>query len=148
MLLLLLYSDSRFPRSVFRYAGKLIAVQKSTARSTGMEYTLEDAFETLKDKETRRVKDIEDLTNVISNNEVYTLKTSSSSEEVKIKQNRLRQKLLQEIEQVEVPEDYPVPRTSDLRVEVITEMEDEIRDMEKLLGSLEHKLSGIQEDIG
>ncbi|EZA55914.1 hypothetical protein DMN91_010633 [Ooceraea biroi] len=111
-----------------------------------MEYTLEDAFETLKDKRAEREKNIEDLTNIISNNEAYVLKPSTSLEDVKTKQNRLRESLLREIQQVE-PENYPIPRTSDLRVEVMTEMEEEIRDMQKLLDSLERNLSTIQEDI-
>ncbi|KAM0728876.1 hypothetical protein ACS0PU_004230 [Formica fusca] len=111
-----------------------------------MEYTLEDAFETLKDKKIEQEKKIEDLINKISNNEVFTLKQSSSLEDVKMKQKRLCQSLLKEIQQVE-PEDYPILRTSDLRVEVMTEMEEEIRNMQELLNSLKQKLSGIQEDI-
>lgn len=111
-----------------------------------MEYTLEDAFETLKDKKIEQEKKIEDLINKISNNEVFTLKPSSSLEDVKMKQKRLCQSLLKEIQQVE-PEDYPILRTSDLHVEVMTEMEEEIRNMQELLNSLKQKLSGIQEDI-
>ncbi|XP_029680256.1 uncharacterized protein LOC115245900 isoform X2 [Formica exsecta] len=111
-----------------------------------MEYTLEDAFETLKDKKIEQEKKIEDLINKISNNEVFTLKPSSSLEDVKMKQKRLCQSLLKEIQQVE-PEDYPILRTSDLRVEVMTEMEEEIRNMQELLNNLKQKLSGIQEDI-
>ncbi|XP_070157630.1 uncharacterized protein PF3D7_1120000 [Polyergus mexicanus] len=111
-----------------------------------MEYTLEDAFETLKDKKIEQEKKIEDLINKISNNEVFTLKPSSSLEDVKMKQKRLCQSLFKEIQQVE-PEDYPILRTSDLRVEVMIEMEEEIRDMQDLLNSLKQKLSDIQEDI-
>jgi len=111
-----------------------------------MEYTLEDAFDTLKDKKAEREKDIEDLTNMIANNQIFSLRSSDSLEDVKMKQNRLRESLLKEIQQVE-PENYPIPRTSDLRVEVITELEKEIHDMQKLLGNLEHELAGIQEDI-
>lgn len=111
-----------------------------------MEYTLEDAFETLKDKKVEREKNLEDLTNTISNNEAYALKSTSSAEDVKIKQDRLYQNLLKEIQQVE-PQDYPIPRTSDLRMEVMTEMEEEIRDMQQHLSSLEKKLSDVQKDI-
>lgn len=111
-----------------------------------MEYTLEDALETLKDKKIEQEKNLEDLINKISNNEVLSLKSSSSLEDIKIKQEKLCKSLLKEIQQVE-PEDYPIPRTSDLRVEVITEMEKEICDMQKLHKSLEQKLSDIKEDI-
>ncbi|KMQ87550.1 hypothetical protein RF55_13132 [Lasius niger] len=111
-----------------------------------MEYTLEDALETLKDKKIEQGKSIEDLINKISNNEVFSLKSSSSLEDIKMKQEKLCQSLLKEIQQVE-PEDYPIPRTSDLRVEVMTEMEREISDMQELHNSLKQKLSDIQEDI-
>lgn len=111
-----------------------------------MEYTLEDAFETLRDKKIEQEKKMEDLINKISNNEVFTLKSLSSLEDVKMKQKRLCQSLLKEIQQIE-PEDYPILRTSDLRVEIMAEMEEEIRNMQELLNSLKQKLSGIQEDI-
>ncbi|XP_029178772.1 uncharacterized protein LOC114946451 isoform X2 [Nylanderia fulva] len=111
-----------------------------------MEYTLEDALDTLMDKKIKQEKNIEDLINKISNNEVFSLKSSSTLEDIKIKQEELYQSLLKEIEQVE-PEDYPIPRTSDLRVEVLNEMEKEIYDMQKLHKNLEQKLSDIQEDI-
>lgn len=111
-----------------------------------MEYTLEDAFETLKDKKAEQEKNIEDLINKISNNRAFTLNSSSSLEDVRMKQDRLQQSLRKEIQQVE-PEDYPILRTSDLRVEVMTEMETEIHDMQELLNSLQQKLSDIQEDI-
>ncbi|CAL1679382.1 unnamed protein product [Lasius platythorax] len=111
-----------------------------------MEYTLEDALETLKDKKIEQGKSIEDLINKISNNEVFSLKSSSSLEDIKMKQEKLCQSLLKEIQQVE-PEDYPIPRTSDLRVEVMTEMEREISDMQELHNNLKQKLSDIQEDI-
>lgn len=111
-----------------------------------MEYTLEDAFETLKDKKVEQEKNMEDLINRISNNEIYSVKPSSSVEDIKMKQNRLYQSLLNEIEQVEF-QDYPIPRTCDLRLEVIMEMEEEIQDMRQLLNNLENKLSNIQNDI-
>lgn len=112
-----------------------------------MEYTLEDAFETLKDKKIEREKNIEELINKISNNKIFTLKPSVSSfEDVKMKQEKLYQSLLKEIQQIE-PEDYPILRTSDLCVEVMTEMEEEICDMQELLNSLKCNLSDIKEDI-
>jgi len=111
-----------------------------------MEYTLEDAFETLKDRKAEQEKNIEDLINKISNNEIFALKPSNSLEDVKMKQDKLHQSLRKEIQQM-VPEDYPIPRTSDLRVEVMTEMEEEIHNMQELLNSLQKRLSDIQEDI-
>lgn len=111
-----------------------------------MEYTLEDAFETLRDKKAEQEKNIEDLINKISNNEIFAVKPSNSLEDVRMRQDRLQKSLQKEIQQVQ-PENYPILRTSDLRVEVMTEMEAEIRDMQELLNSLQQKLSDIQADI-
>lgn len=111
-----------------------------------MEYTLEDAFETLKDKKEVQERNIEDLINKISNNEVFSLKPSSSLEDVRMRQDKLHQSLQREIQRIE-PEDYPILRTSDLRLEVMTEMEEEIHNMQELFNSLQQKLSDIQEDI-
>lgn len=111
-----------------------------------MEYTLEDAFEMLEDKKAEQEKKVEDLINRISNNEVFALKPSNSLEDVRTRQNKLHQSLLQEIKQVE-PENYPIPRTSDLRVEVMTELEAEIHDMRELFNNLQGQLSDIKEDI-
>lgn len=116
--------------------------------SKNMEYTLEDAFETLKDKKIEREKNLEDLINKISNNEIFTLKSSNVSlfDDVKMKQEKLYQTLLKEIQQID-PEDYPILRTSDLRVEVMTEMEEEICNMQELLNSLKCDFSDIKENI-
>ncbi|XP_011172002.1 uncharacterized protein LOC105204573 [Solenopsis invicta] len=111
-----------------------------------MEYTLEDALATLKEKKAEQEKSIEDIIKWMSNNEVFALKPTSSLEDVRIKQDRLHQSLRKEIQQVE-PENYPILRTSDMRMEVMAEMETEICDMQELLNSLQGKLSDIQEDI-
>lgn len=107
---------------------------------------MEDAFETLKDKKEVQERNIEDLINKISNNEVFSLKPSSSLEDVRMRQDKLHQSLQREIQRIE-PEDYPILRTSDLRLEVMTEMEEEIHNMQELFNSLQQKLSDIQEDI-
>jgi len=111
-----------------------------------MEYTLQDAFDTLRDKKAQREKDIEDLTNKISNNQIFSLKPSELLENIRKKQDKLRRTLLKEVQQVE-PENYPIPRTSDLREEVMTDLEKQIQNMQNLLGHLELELSQIQEDI-
>ncbi|KYN11817.1 PREDICTED: uncharacterized protein LOC108767886 [Trachymyrmex cornetzi] len=111
-----------------------------------MEYTLEDAFKILVQRKKEQEKNIEDLINKISNNEVFTIKSSSSLNDMRIRQNKLHDSLRKEIQQVD-PEDYPILRTSDLRAEMIIELEAEIHDMEKLLDNQQQKLSDIQEDI-
>ncbi|XP_011881269.1 PREDICTED: uncharacterized protein LOC105569422 [Vollenhovia emeryi] len=111
-----------------------------------MEYTLDDALGALREKKAEQERIIDDLINKISNNEVFTLKPSSSLEDVKVKQDRLHESLRKEVLQVQ-PEDYPIPRTSDLRVEVMTEMEAGIREMQEVLDNLQRSLSSIQEDV-
>lgn len=111
-----------------------------------MEYTLEDAFESLVERKKEQEKNIEDLINKLSNNEIFTIKSSTSLDDMRIKQNKLHESLRKEIQQVE-PKDYPILRTSDLHAEVIIELEAEIHDMQKLLNNLQQKLSDIQEDI-
>lgn len=111
-----------------------------------MEYTLEDAFALLQEKKTKQEKSIEDLINILSNNETFTLKTSNSLEDVKMKQEELRQNLLEQIQKME-PKDTPILRTSDSRLELMTDMEKDIRDMQELLDNLQQKLSDIEEDI-
>ncbi|XP_012060197.1 PREDICTED: uncharacterized protein LOC105623414 [Atta cephalotes] len=111
-----------------------------------MEYTLEDAFELLVERKKEQEKNIEDLINKLSNNEVFTIKSSSSLDDMRIRQNKLHDSLCKEIRQVN-PEDYPILRTSDLRAEMLIELEAEIYDMQKLLDNQQQKLSDIQEDI-
>lgn len=111
-----------------------------------MEYTLEDTFTLLQERKAELEKNIEELINILSNNETFTLNASSSSEDVKMKQEELCQNLLEQIQQTE-PKDDPILRTPDSRSEVMTEMEKDIHDMQQLLVSLQQKLSDIQEDI-
>ncbi|XP_020285696.1 uncharacterized protein LOC109855641 isoform X2 [Pseudomyrmex gracilis] len=111
-----------------------------------MEYTLNDAYETLKDKRAELEKDLEELIHKISNNEVLTINSSSSGDDVRLRQDQLEQNLLKEIQQMQ-PENYPIPRTSDLRTEVMKEIEEEIHNMQGLYVSLEERLSDVQENI-
>lgn len=111
-----------------------------------MEYTLDDAYETLKGKKAELEKNIEELIHMISNNKVLTITSSSSEEDVTLRQDQLKQNLLKEIEQMQ-PDDYPIPRTSDLHVEVMREMEEEIHNMQRLHASLQKKLADIQENM-
>lgn len=111
-----------------------------------MEYTLEDALDMLNDKKVQKENYIEDLINNLSNNEISSLKSTSSLEEIKVKQEKLQQILLKEVRQVQ-PENYPIPFTSDLRVEAITKAKEEVFNFQELLSNLEKNLSDIQENI-
>lgn len=111
-----------------------------------MEYTLQDVLDALQEIKETQERKVEDLTNIISNNVIHAIKTSSSAEDIRIKNEMLLQRLIKEVKQIQ-PENYPIPRTSDLHTEVFREMEDEIQDMQEMLKKLEKRLNNIQEDI-
>ncbi|XP_053983929.1 uncharacterized protein LOC128879104 [Hylaeus volcanicus] len=111
-----------------------------------MEYTLEDAFETLKDAKTERVREIEDLIDALSMNDLTAYKEDIDSENIRINQHKYCQHLLNQVLK-ERPKDYPVLKTSDLHVEVLKELEEEVQTTQKLLESLRENLSYINDDI-
>ncbi|KOC67744.1 hypothetical protein WH47_11145 [Habropoda laboriosa] len=111
-----------------------------------MEYTLEDALETLKDIETEREEEIEQLLTDTLNNGPVTLNASCNPEDVRKKQHKLCISLANQIRE-EIPKDYPIPNTSDLHFEVLKELEEEVRTVEQLLDKTETYLSEIEDDI-
>lgn len=111
-----------------------------------MEYTLKDALDTLVEKSNEQEKKIEDLTIRISNNEVNVVQASSSTEDLRIRERKLLEKYLKEVQKLQ-PQDYAIPRTPELHVEVFQNMEAEVKDMQMVLDKLEKTLSDIQEDI-
>ena len=112
-----------------------------------MEYTLQDAFETLKESQMERQKEIEDLTNVIPNNfRQVALQKTCNSEDVKNKQHKLCKSLLNQV-LLEEPKDYPVPRTSDLHAEVLTDLEKEVQNAYQLFERMKTQHSDIKDDI-
>ncbi|KOX74565.1 hypothetical protein WN51_00520 [Melipona quadrifasciata] len=112
-----------------------------------MEYTLQDAFETLKESQVERQKEIEDLTNVIPNNfRQVALQKTCNSEDVKNKQHKLCKSLLNQV-LLEEPKDYPVPETSDLHAEVLAELEKEVQNARQLFERMKTQLSDIKNDI-
>ncbi|XP_014469635.1 PREDICTED: uncharacterized protein LOC106741803 [Dinoponera quadriceps] len=111
-----------------------------------MEYTLQDALGTLKDKKDEQEKNIEELTNIMSNNEVQALQASISNEDLQKKRLRILQSLMTEIQQLQL-QDFPVLRTNDMHTEVVKDMENEIQNMHEMLKIFEKTLLDIQEDI-
>ncbi|CAK9803355.1 hypothetical protein ANTQUA_LOCUS3683 [Anthophora quadrimaculata] len=111
-----------------------------------MEYTLEDAFETLKDTEMEREEIIEKLLTDTLNNGPVALDASCNPEDVRKKQHKLYQSLVKQVFQ-ETPKDYPIPNTSDLHVEVLRQLEEEVENAEQLFDKTETHLSEIIEDI-
>ncbi|OAD61991.1 hypothetical protein WN48_06761 [Eufriesea mexicana] len=111
-----------------------------------MEYTLQDAFENLKDVEMERQKEIEDLENVVTNNKICSLNNSCNSKDIQKKQHVLCKCLLDNILQ-EKPKDFPFPKTSDLHVEVLAELEREVQNIQKLYDNMQIELSNIKDDI-
>ena len=91
-----------------------------------MEYTLEDALATLQDTQKERQQEIEDVLSVILNSGPVALNRSATPEEIQSKQQRMRHCLLNQVVKEE-PRDYPVPETSDLHVEALRELEEEVR---------------------
>lgn len=121
-------------------------VFRSLNVNKNMEYTLEDAFETLKDAQAERRKEIEDLINAISNNDPVAFNKSCSPEDVRTKQHKLCKNLVNQVIREE-PKDYPVPKTSDLHVQVLRELEEETRNAQRLLDKMMSNLSDVNEDI-
>lgn len=111
-----------------------------------MEFTLEDSFENLKDAEMERQKEIENLADAVVNNRILTLDTNCVPEDVKNKRNILCKCLLDYILQEE-PKDHPFPKTSDLHVEVLAELEKEIQNVQTLYDNMQTELSNIKDDI-
>ncbi|XP_068985680.1 uncharacterized protein [Bombus flavifrons] len=112
-----------------------------------MEYTLQDAFEALKETQVERQKEIEDTMNVISNNyEQVALNKTCNPEDVRKKQHKLCNGLFSKII-LEEPKDYPIPKTSDLHVEVLTELEKEVQNAHQLFEKMKTQLSDIKNDI-
>ncbi|XP_012342651.1 uncharacterized protein LOC100869070 isoform X2 [Apis florea] len=111
-----------------------------------MEYTLEDAFESLKDTLTERQKEMENLCDMIMNNKPIALDKTCTSEDVRKKQHKLCKSLLNKVLQ-EIPKDYPIPHTSDLHIEILTELENEVLNAQQLLDKMKMQLSNINEDI-
>ncbi|XP_076683860.1 uncharacterized protein LOC143376941 [Andrena cerasifolii] len=111
-----------------------------------MEYTLEDAFAALQDTQRERQQELDDLVAVILNSGPVAVSRSVTPEETQSKQQRMRQCLLNQVLK-EVPRDYPVPETSDLHVEALRELEEEVRNAQQLFEKTKAHLEDINEDI-
>ncbi|XP_076652007.1 uncharacterized protein LOC143358613 [Halictus rubicundus] len=111
-----------------------------------MEFTLENTADMLKDTWMERVKQIEALVKKMSELDPSSFKDSSGSEEIETKQNKMCYSLLKEVVQEE-PRNYPLPGTPDLEVDVMRELEEQVRRSKDLRESLKKRLSSIQEDI-
>lgn len=111
-----------------------------------MEYTLEDALAALQDTQRERQQEIEDLGSVILNSGPAALSRSATPEEIQTKQQRMRHSLLNQVLK-EGPRDYPVPKTSDLHVEALRELEEEVWNAQQLFEKTKAHLADINEDI-
>lgn len=111
-----------------------------------MEYTLNDAFQMLTDAHTERVQEIEDLRSVLSENHSIAFKNTIASYEIRKKQHKFCQNLLNQVLK-EKPKDYPVLMTSDLHIEVLKELEEEVQSAKELFQSIEKHLLFIKDDI-
>ncbi|XP_076237426.1 uncharacterized protein LOC143181094 isoform X2 [Calliopsis andreniformis] len=111
-----------------------------------MEYTLEDAWGTLKDNEEERQYEIENLVRLIVNSGSVSANQIGEAEEIRKKQHKLCHNLVNQVVKEE-PRDYPVPKTSDLIVEAVIQLEKEVHSVYRVHENMEAMLSEIKEDI-
>ncbi|XP_012135859.1 uncharacterized protein LOC100883389 isoform X2 [Megachile rotundata] len=111
-----------------------------------MEFTLEDALENLKDTRAERQKQLDDLKDLLSNNEAVSLVHTTGLEDIKNKQHQLYNHLLHHVS-LEEPKDYAIPKTRDIHVEVLANLEAGVQDAQKLLDKMKAHLSEIEDDI-
>ena len=107
---------------------------------------MEDAFEELQDRQRERQQEVEDLAAVILNSGPVALSRSATVEEIQSKQQKMCHCLLKQVLKEE-PRDYPVPKTSDLLVEALRELEEEVRNAQRLFEKTKAHLEDINEDI-
>lgn len=111
-----------------------------------MEYTLEDTHEDLIDLQIQMRKEIEDIVNTIQNNDVTALKESTTLEEMKNKQHKMVYNILKNIPKIP-PKDYPIPKTIDIRIKTLNDLEKEIFNAQSLLEKTQQQLQSIEKDI-
>ncbi|XP_047359709.1 uncharacterized protein LOC124952991 [Vespa velutina] len=111
-----------------------------------MEYTLKDTHEDLTDLQVQMRKEIEDIANVLTNNKITVLKESCTSEEVKMKQHKMAYNILKHIPKIP-PKDYPIPKTIDIRIDTLNDLEKEILNAQSLLEKTQQQLQSIEKDI-
>ncbi|XP_012270690.1 uncharacterized protein LOC105694519 [Orussus abietinus] len=111
----------------------------------GVEFTLEDVYESLKDIKKERLQELETLVDANLNNEAAII-SPKDIEKIKKKQVRLFQCLSERLEK-ECPKDYPILKTSDLYVETIKELEKEVQDMQGYLEKMQNELKESKDDI-
>ncbi|XP_035721281.1 uncharacterized protein LOC118441250 [Vespa mandarinia] len=111
-----------------------------------MEYTLKDTHEDLTDLQVQMRKEIEDIANVLTNNKITVFKESCTSEEVKMKQHKMAYNILKHIPKIP-PKDYPIPKTIDIRIDTLNDLEKEILNAQSLLEKTQQQLQSIEKDI-
>ena len=111
-----------------------------------MEYTLEDALATLQDTQKERQQEMEDVLGVILNSGPVALNRYATPEEIQSKQQRMRHCLLNQVVKEEL-RDYPVPGTSDLHVEALRELEEEVQNALQVVEKTKAHLEDINEYI-
>ncbi|XP_076757045.1 uncharacterized protein LOC143427073 [Xylocopa sonorina] len=111
-----------------------------------MEYTLEDAYETLQAVLKDREEEMENLTISIANNGPVAFNKSCDSQQFRKKRQKFCDNLTDRIRLDEL-KDYPVPGTSDLHVQVLTELEEEVENVQQLFDKLNAVLLDVKNNI-
>ncbi|XP_017888792.1 uncharacterized protein LOC108630190 [Ceratina calcarata] len=94
-----------------------------------------------------REKEVLDVTAFIVNNNPIPLDDNCSPEDVRRKQHQLCE-ILASTFICEQPKDYSLPDSQELRVhKVLKELNDEIKNAQKLLDALKAELSDVKEDV-
>ncbi|XP_015601061.1 uncharacterized protein LOC107270503 [Cephus cinctus] len=111
-----------------------------------VEFTLEDAYDMINDIKKEREQEIEGLLDAVSNNEVITLRETTTNEVIAKKQQILIESLLKRI-QLDVPKDYPIPNTPDLYADLMRKMDDEIQHLQERMHAMTEHLKDIKKNI-
>ncbi|XP_043505063.1 uncharacterized protein LOC122526024 [Polistes fuscatus] len=111
-----------------------------------MEYTLEDTYEDLTDLQELLCKEIDDLATALETNTISALKKSCTPDEVITKQHTMASSILKYIPR-KPPKNYPIPNTTDIRIDTLNDLEKEIVNAESLLNKTQEELQNIEKDI-
>ncbi|XP_011495525.1 PREDICTED: uncharacterized protein LOC105360331 [Ceratosolen solmsi marchali] len=113
---------------------------------SSIEFTLEDTYEHLKDIKKERELEIQQLMNIIKNNEIRTLDSNITPEEIRYKRAKYVQSLDKYVK-LEQPRDLPIVNTADFYTSVLKDLEDEVTTSEELNEAADEEIKELESDI-
>jgi len=111
-----------------------------------VEFTLEDAYENLKDIQEDMRQELEDLIHRDSNNEFGTLQQGIRLDEIKARQHKLFNGLLKNLSSQEL-KDLPLPDTIDLHKTLIQDFTEVIEQMTQVTNSVRNDMAKTKKNI-